>query len=222
MSSSGINENTVEEAALSWFGELGYVTVHGQEIASDEPGAERESYDDVVLVGRLRDAIHRLNDRIPDEAREEALRKVLRPESPSLIVNNQTFHAMLRDGVEVEYNRPDGSIGGDRVQLVREAPSENDWLVVNQFTVVEGQYNRRPDVVIFLNGLPICVIELKSALDEDATIWTAWNQLQTYKEQISSLFVFNELLVISDGLNARVGSLRVSPKSGLAISRYNC
>jgi type I restriction enzyme R subunit len=203
----GINEAAVEDAALSWFEELGYAIAHGEQIAPDEPGAERESYGDVVLIGRLRDAIDRLNSDIPAQAREEALRKVLHPESPSLIVNNRTFHAMLRDGVEVEYNRPDGSIAGDRVRLVSDDPAENDFLAVNQFTVVEGQYNRRPDVVVFLNGLPVCVIELKAALNEDATIWSAWNQLQTYKQQIPSLFNYNELLVISDGLNARIGSL---------------
>ncbi len=202
-----INESTVEEAALMWFAELGYETIHGQEIAPGEVGAERESYSDVLLVERLRDAIERLNPDIPEEQREEALRKVLNPDSPSLIINNQTFHQMLRDGIEVEYKREDGTIAGDRVKLVSADPEENDFLAVNQFTVIEGQQNRRPDVVIFLNGLPICVFELKSALDEDATIWTAWNQLQTYKQQISSLFVYNELLCISDGLNARIGSL---------------
>ncbi|MBD3672765.1 MAG: type I restriction endonuclease subunit R [Planctomycetaceae bacterium] len=205
--SQTFNENTVEEAALSWFDELGYSTLHGQDIAPGEPGAERQSYNDVVLMGRLRDAIDELNPDIPELAREEALRKVLNPESPALIVNNRAFHKMLRDGVEVEYNRPDGSIAGDRVRLVSDDPSENDFLAVRQFTVVEGHHNRRPDVVVFLNGLPICVIELKAALSEDATIWSAWNQLQTYKDQIPSLFVYNEVLCISDGLNARTGSL---------------
>ncbi|MCH7724874.1 MAG: type I restriction endonuclease subunit R, partial [Planctomycetes bacterium] len=204
---SRINESAVEEAALSWFGDLGYAVAHGEQIAPGEAGAERQSYGDVILVGRLRDAIDRLNPDIPAQAREEALRKVLHPESPSLVVNNRAFHWMLRDGVEVEYNRPDGSIAGDRVRLVGDDPAENDFLAVNQFTVIEGQHNRRPDVVVFLNGLPVCVIELKSALDEDATIWTAWNQLQTYKQQIPSLFAYNELLCISDGLNARIGSL---------------
>ena len=201
------NESTVEDAGLSWLGELGYATVHGKDIAPGEPGAEREAYDDVVLVGRLRAAIDRLNPEIPAQARDEAVRKVLRPESPKLIVNNRVFHRMLRDGVEVEYNRPDGSIAGDRVRLIGDDPADNDFLAVNQFTVVEGGHNRRPDVVVFVNGLPICVIELKSATDEGATIWHAWNQLQTYKRQIPSLFVFNELMIVSDGLNARVGSL---------------
>lgn len=207
MSESGINEAAVENAALSWFSDLGYAVVNGEQIAPGEPDAERQSYGDVVLAGRLCDAIDRLNPDIPAQAREEAIRKVLTTDSPSLIVNNRAFHRMLRDGVEVEYNRPDGTIAGDRVRLADDDPEENDFLAVNQFTVIEGQYNRRPDVVVFLNGLPIVVFELKSALNEDATIWSAWNQLQTYKQQISSLFAYNELLCISDGLNARIGSL---------------
>jgi type I restriction enzyme R subunit len=156
-----VNENTVEEAALSWFGNLGYATAHGEQLAPGEPGAERQSYGDVVLVGRLRDAIERLNSTIPASAREDALRKVLTPDSPSLIVNNRKFHRMLRDGVEVEYNRPDGSIAGDRVRLAGDDPAENDFLAVNQFTVQDGQHHRRPDLVVFLNGLPVCVFELK-------------------------------------------------------------
>ena len=124
------------------------------------------------------------------------------------MTNNRAFHRMLRDGVEVEYRRDDGTIAGDRVHLVDYGnPDNNDWLVVNQFTVIEGQHNRRPDVVVFVNGLPLAVIELKNPADEDATIWTAFNQLQTYKQQIPSLFVYNEAMIVSDGLQARVGSL---------------
>ncbi len=202
-----LNESSIEEAALSWFTDLGYDIQRGEDIAPGESAAERDAYGDVVLVGRLRDAINQLNPRIPASAREDALLKVLRPESPALVVNNRRFHQMLRDGVEVEYTRKDGSIAGDRVRLLSDDPDENDFLAVNQFTVVEGHHNRRPDIVVFVNGLPIGVIELKSAVDEDATIWAAWNQLQTYKDQISVLFAYNELLVVSDGLNARLGSL---------------
>ena len=208
MSSTNFNESTVEEAALSWFEELGYAIAHGPNIAPGEPEAERDSFGDVVLVKRLRDAIDRLNPDIPAEAREEAFRKVLRPDSPSLVGNNRAFHAMLRDGVEVEYRSDDGTIRGDRVWLVDfDQPARNDWLVVNQFAVIEGQNHRRPDIVVFVNGLPLGVIELKNAADEDATIWDAWNQLQTYKQEIPSLFHYNEALVISDGLQARIGSL---------------
>lgn len=203
-----LNESTVEQAAMAWFAELGYSCAHGPQMAPGEPGAERDSFGDVVLVGRLQSAIRTLNVRIPEEAREDALRKVLRPETPSLIGNNRRFHAMLRDGVEVEYRRPDGSIAGDRVQLLDfENPQANDWLVLNQFTVIEGQHNRRPDLIVFVNGLPLVVIELKNAADEDATIWAAWHQLQTYKQQIGTLFQFNEILVVSDGVWARIGSL---------------
>jgi type I restriction enzyme R subunit len=137
--------------------------------------------------------------------------KIRRADTASLLGNNRAFHRMLRDGVEVEYKRPDGSIAGDRVQLVNYAdPAANDWLAVNQFTVVEGHHTRRPDIVIFINGLPVAVIELKSAADEDATIWSAYHQLQTYKAEIPSLLRYNELLVVSDGLQARLGSLTAS------------
>ena len=203
-----VSESAVEEAALAWFAELGYAVAHGDDIAPEGPHAERESFGDVLLVQRLRDAIDRLNPTIPDEAREDALRKVLRPDRPTLIADNRAFHRMLRDGVEVEYRRDDGSIAGDRVALIDyENPDNNDWLVVNQFTVIEGQHNRRPDVVVFVNGLPLAVIELKNPADEDATIWTAFNQLQTYKQQIPALFAYNEFMVASDGLQARIGSL---------------
>ncbi|MCE5268432.1 MAG: type I restriction endonuclease subunit R [Planctomycetaceae bacterium] len=202
------NESTVEEAALSWFEELGYGVAHGPTIAPGEPEAERDSFGDVVLARRLRDAIDRLNPDIPAEAREEAFRKVLRPDSPSLVGNNRAFHTMLRDGVEVEYRSDDGTIRGDRVRLVVfDQPARNDWLVVNQFAVIEGQNHRRPDIVVLVNGLPLGVIELKNAADEDATIWDAWHQLQTYKQEIPSLFHYNEALIVSDGLQARIGSL---------------
>lgn len=204
----GVSESTVEDAALGWFDGLGYTVLHGPEIAPEEPAAERDSYEDVVLAGRLRKAIDRLNPRIPAEARREAFRKVTLPESPSLVANNRTFHRMLVDGVEVEYQREDGSIAGDRVRLIDyKNPENNDWLAVNQFTVIEAGHNRRPDVVVFVNGLPLAVIELKNPADEEATIWTAFNQLQTYKQDIPSLFVFNEALIVSDGMQARIGSL---------------
>lgn len=203
-----LNESTVEDAAIEWFQSLGYTAAKGPDLAPGELFAERESLADVVLVGRLRLALHTLNPTVPEEAREDALRKVLRIATPSLIQTNRTFHKMLRDGVDVEYQRPDGSIKGDTVQLI-DLTSEfsNDWLVVNQFTVVEGQHNRRPDLVVFVNGLPLALIELKNAADEDTTIWSAYAQLQTYKAEIPSLLAYNELLVVSDGLQARVGSL---------------
>ena len=206
-----INESSVEDAALSWFGEIGYDVRHGPDLAPDEPAAERDSFGDIVLVGRLTDAIDRLNPDMPHEAREEALRKVLRLAAPSLVQTNRAFHRMLRDGVEVEYRRDDGTIAGNRVWLVDyDVPERNDWLAVNQFTVIEAHHNRRPDVVVFVNGLPLGVIELKNPADEDATISSAWNQLQTYKKDIPSLFHYNEVMIVSDGLEARIGSLTAS------------
>jgi type I restriction enzyme R subunit len=205
---SAITEAVVEDATLSWFEELGYKIGHGPHIAPGEPEAERDSLSEVVLTRRLREAIERLNPDLSGEVREDALRKVLRLGAPSLVHSNRAFHAMLRNGVPVEYRRPDGSIAGDYVRLVDFANVEaNDWYAVNQFSVVEGSNNRRPDVVIFLNGLPLAVIELKNLADEDATIWSAFQQLQTYKQQIGSLLAYNEALVVSDGAQARIGSL---------------
>ncbi|MEQ1579178.1 MAG: type I restriction endonuclease subunit R [Steroidobacteraceae bacterium] len=198
----------VEDVALDWFGELGYAVGYGPQMAPSEPEAERDSFGEVLLVGRLREAIRVLNPAIPSEAHEDALRKVLRVATPSLPQTNRAFHRMLRDGVEVEYARPDGSIAGDHVRLVHFGDvSANDWLAVSQFTVIEGQHNRRPDIVIFLNGLPLGLIELKNAADEEATIWSAYAQIQTYKAEIPSLLAYNAVLVLSDGLQARIGSL---------------
>jgi len=201
-------EADLEEAALSWFGELGYTVTSGPQLAPGEGSAERGSFNEVVLAGRLREAIRRLNRAVPADAREEALRKVLRVGTPSLVQTNRAFHRMLREGVEVEYPRADGSIAGDRVRLIDfHQPDANDWLAVNQLTVVEGQHHRRPDVVLFVNGLPLGLIELKNAAEENATIWSAYAQVQTYKAEIPSLLQYNAVLVVSDGLQARVGSL---------------
>ena len=206
-----LKESIVEDAALEWFGALGYAVGHGPDFSPGEPTAERDSYGEVVLVGRLRAAIRRLNPAMPEEAREEALRKVLRVTTPSLIQSNRAFHTMLRDGVPVEYPRPDGGIAGDHARLVDfDDPAANDWLVVNQFTVIEGRHHRRLDLVVFVNGLPLSLIELKNAADEDATIWGAYAQLKTYQVELPSLFVYNAALVVSDGLQARMGSVTAS------------
>jgi type I restriction enzyme R subunit len=201
-------ESLVEEATLSWLASLGYTTLFGPDIAPEEPAAERESFLEVLLTRRLSDSLRRLNLAIPADSLDEALRKVTRAVSPSILANNRAFHRMLIDGVPVEYQRKDGSIAGDHARLVDfENPENNEFLAVNQFTVIEGQQNRRPDIVIFVNGLPLAVIELKNPADEDATIQTAFQQLQTYKKDIPSLFTYNEMLVISDGLEARAGTL---------------
>lgn len=203
-----LNESVVEEAGLSWFKELGYTVASAPHLAPGEIAAERSSFGDVVLVERLRDAIRRLNPAIPPDAREEALRKVLRHDAPSLVGNNRVFHRMLRDGVPVEYRRDDGSIAGDHVRLIDfDNPHANDWLAVNQFTVIEGQNNRRPDIVVFVNGLPLGIIELKIPEDSDKWLDAAYKQIQTYKQEIPSLMHYSEVTVVSDGLEARIGSL---------------
>jgi type I restriction enzyme R subunit len=201
-------ESEVEEVALDLFATLGYPIAHGPEIAPGEAGAERETYSQVVLEGRLRQALARLNPDLPQEALEDAFRRITRAEGPTLEMRNRAVHRMLVDGVTVEYRRPDGSIGGAQAQVIDfETPGNNDWLAVNQFSIEEGRNRRRPDVVLFVNGLPLAVIELKNAADEDATIWSAYEQLQTYQHEIPSLFSFNEALIISDGVEARIGAL---------------
>ena len=205
---ASMTESEVEAAALGWLDGLGYRVLHGPAIAPGEPSAERANYGDVVLVGRLRAALAKLNPTVPADALEEACRRVARADSPSLVQNNRAFHRMLVDGVDVEY-MAQGRVAHDKARLVDfEKPGKNDWLAVNQFTVKEGQGQaRRPDIVVFLNGLPVAVVELKNPADEEATAYTAFKQLQTYKAEIPSLFAFNELLVASDGLKARLGSL---------------
>jgi len=208
MTAGTFTESVVEDAALCWLKDLGYEVMFGPDIAPGMPAAERDNYGQVVLEYRLRQALAQLNPQVPADALEEAFRKLTRPDSPSLVVNNHVIHKYLVEGVPVEYRRKDGSIGGDLVHVLDyEEPENNEFLAVNQFTVVENQHERRPDVVLFVNGLPLAVIELKNAATENATIWSAFNQLQTYKTQIPSLFSFNEAMVISDGVQARIGTL---------------
>ena len=202
-----ITESTVEEATLQWLEELGYAVLSGSEIEPEGPRQERASFSDVLLVERLRAALARINPDIPGDAREEAIRKLQRSEHPDLVENNRRFHRFLTDGVPVEY-RVEGRTKPDQVWLVDfDRPESNDWLAVNQFTVVEDRHTRRPDVVVFVNGLPLAVIELKDPTDPQATIQSAFKQLQTYKAEIPSLFACNEVLVASDGIKARAGTL---------------
>ncbi len=207
MNRNTIYESDIEEAALEWFAELGYTVLHGPDIAPDTSDAERSTYNEVILTRRLQDAVANLNPNIPADAQQDAIRKVLNPDSHTLVQNNRTFHQMLVEGIEVEYRQSDGTIRGDRVRFVDlDKPENNDWLAVNQFTVVETS-ERRPDIVLFINGLPLAVIELKNPTDEKATLLTAFRQIQTYKQEIPGLFTYNETIVISDGLEARIGSL---------------
>jgi len=205
---SGFVESHVEEAALEWFGELGYEVRNGPDISPGGASPERASYNEVVLAGRLRNAVTNLNPLVPAGAQDDAVRKLLRRESPLLVEENKAFHRMLVDGVEVEYADGEGRIIGTLVRIVDwDDTDANDFLVVNQFTVHDGDHRRRPDVVVFINGLPLAVFELKNPADENATVAGAFNQLQTYKAELPALFVSNEVLVASDGISARVGSL---------------
>jgi type I restriction enzyme R subunit len=205
---AGFTESHVEEAALEWLSGLGYAVAHGPDISPDGSTPERVSYDQVLLVTRLRAALERINPHLPSETIDEVLRKIQQTETPSLIEENHRLHRYLVDGVPVEITRADGSIGGDTAYLIDcDDPDGNDWLAVNQYTVIENRNNRRPDVVLFVNGLPLAVIELKSPGDENATLEGAFNQLQTYKDQIPSLFRTNAVLMTSDGVQARLGSL---------------
>ena len=205
---TGITEAVAEEAALDWLRDLGWQTAYGPDIGPDSPGAERDDHGQVVLEHRLRSALALLNPDLPADAIESAYRKLTRPEGSTLAARNRAFHRMLVWGVEVEYRTAEGAIRGAQAQVVDfERPTANDWLAVNQFTVTENKHTHRPDVVLFVNGLPLGVIELKNPADEDTTIYDAWQQLQTYKERIPGLFALNELLIASDGTLARAGTL---------------
>ena len=203
-----LNEAHVEQAALAWLEEIGWAVAHGPDIAPDAPSAERSDYEQVVLAQRLRDALAELNPVLPDAALDDALRKLTRPTGPTLAARNRAFHRLLVDGVTAEYPVQDGSIRYRQARVIDfENPDANDWLAVNQFTVSENRNRRRADIVLFVNGLPLAVIELKNPADEDATIWTAWQQLQTYKSELPTLFSMNEALMVSDGTQARIGAL---------------
>ena len=201
-------ESHVEEAALAWLAELGYATANGLDIGPDGSATERASYGDVLLIARVHAAIAKLNPALSGETRAEVFAKLMQAETPSLVPENRRLHRYMIEGVPVDVRRPDGSIGGEQARLIDfDDPDANDWLAVNQYTVIENKANRRPDVVVFINGLPLGVIELKNPGDENATLDGAFNQLQTYKSQIPSLFRTNAALLISDGIAARIGSL---------------
>ncbi len=205
---TSITEAVVEEAALAWLADLGWSVAHGPDIAPDTPNAERDDYAKVVLERRLRDALAELNPSLPLDALDDAFGKLTRPEGSTLEARNREFHRMLVNGVEIEYREAGGQVRGDLVRVIDfDEPANNDLLAVNQFTVSENRNTRRPDVVLFVNGLPLGVIELKNPTDEDATIWSAWQQLQTYKAELPTLFSMNEALMVSDGNEARVGTL---------------
>ena len=201
-------ESVVEEATLEWFQELGFGVLHGPDIDPESDAPERAGFGDVVLQGRLEGALARLNLHIPPASLQDAVRKLTVTEFPNLIENNRAFHRFVTDGVPVEIH--DGRDAPHQTARLFDLDDldQNDWLVVNQFTVKEGQGQaRRPDVVVFVNGLPLAVIELKNIADPNATVKKAFDQLGTYKQDIPGLFAFNEALLVSDGQDARIGTL---------------
>lgn len=204
----GFNEGLVEDAVIDTFKALGYVFEPASVISPDASAPARSAYGDVLLMERFKSAVERLNPSIPSDAREQAIRQLLVTETPSLIEENRRIHKLITDGVDVEFSIGDGEVKGDKVWLIDfDSPDNNDWLVTSQFTVVEGRHNRRPDVMVFVNGLPLGIIELKNAASEEATTTQAFQQLQTYKAQVPSLFRTNAVMVASDGMFARIGSL---------------
>ncbi len=205
--SDKLTESAIENLAIELLAKQGYSYTYGAELAPDAANPERASFSEVFLEGRLRTAVARLNPSIPLDAQEQAVKEVLRISPLELLAANEGFHKLLTNGVEVEYQH-EGRTKGDTVWLVDfDRPDGNDCLVVNQLTITENHINKRPDLILFINGLPLVVIELKNAASENATVRSAYEQLQTYKNTIPSLFVANGLLVASDGLEARMGSL---------------
>ena len=203
-----LSEDVVEQVALAWLESLNWRVLYGPDIAPEASQFERGDYGQVVIERRLRNTLAQINPGLPADALEGALHKLTHPEGATLEARNRAFHRMLVDGINIEYRANDGSIRGDQAQVIDFGnPGINDWLAVNQFTVTENRNTRRPDIVLFLNGLPLGVIELKNPADEDASIWTAWQQLQTYQAELPTLFSMNEMLVVSDGMLARIGTL---------------
>jgi len=223
---STITESDIEQLVISLFREQGYEYIHAPDIAPEFPSSggvsegrgddTRESYEQVLLLERLKNAIKRLNKSVPAYAQAEAIKDIQRIASPELLANNEAFHKFLTEGIPVS-KRVDDMERGDRIWLIDfENPYNNDFVVANQFTVVEKNQNlrlhtpyrqKRPDIILFVNGIPLVVIELKNAADENATIRSAYRQIETYKTIIPTLFTYNGIVVISDGLEAKAGSI---------------
>ena len=216
-----MTEDQLEQEALGWLADVGYTRLYGPDLAPEGAAPERSSYRDVVLVQRLRQAVRNLNPGVPQAAREDAVRQVLDLGTPVLLAANRQFHRLLVGGVPVQYQR-DGDTRGDFVKLVDWVkPARNEWLAVNQFSVTGPRHTRRPDIVLFVNGLPLVLIELKNPADVNADVWKAFQQIQTYKEQIAGAFQYNEVLVISDGTDALLGSLSADAERFMAWRTIN-
>lgn len=202
-----MTENEIEQFAIDLLKNQGYTYVNGVNLAPDSDNMERISFEDVVLKQRVENAVSRINTTIPIDAQHDAVKQILRIASPDILNNNETFHRLLTEGIPVT-KRVDGQDRGDRVFLIDfENPLNNEFLVINQFTIVENGVNKRPDIILFVNGLPLVVIELKNATNEKTSVQSAFRQIETYKAMISSLFTFNAFSVISDGLEAKAGTI---------------
>ena len=202
-----MTEDQLEQEALGWLADVGYSLVYGPDMAPDGTAPERDNYRQVILTRRLRAAMERLNPGVPAAARDDALKQVMDLGCPALLAANRRFHQLLVTGASVQYQK-DGETRGDFVRLVDWADvASNDWLAVNQFSIKGPQHTRRPDIILFVNGLPLVLLEIKNPADENANVWKAYDQLQTYKAQIPDVFQTNEILVISDGTEALMGSL---------------
>ncbi|MBX2899827.1 MAG: type I restriction endonuclease subunit R, partial [Cyclobacteriaceae bacterium] len=210
---AAITENDIEQIALGYLKTLGYLYVYGPAISPDESNTQPErQYNEVVLVQRLRAAIEKLNPNAPPEAQEDAIKKVLRTDSLDALLNNETFHRYLTEGIDVEVRTAEG-IRGTKVYLIDfQQPTNNEFLAINQFTIIEGNQNKRPDVILFVNGLPLVVIELKNAVIEKADLQAAYNQIKTYQQAIPNLFTYNAFNIISDGTDAAYGTVSSSFK----------
>ena len=202
-----MNESSIENFAVELLQKLGYHYIYGPSIAPDSQNPEREIFEQVLLLNRLSKAVHRINPDIRTYVRAEAIKEIQRIASPELLVNNETFHRLLTEGIPVT-KQVDGQERGDRIWLIDfKTPENNDFVVANQFTIVENGQNKRPDILIFVNGIPLVVIELKNAVDEKTTLKAAFKQVETYKATIPGLFTYNAVVVISDGLEAKAGSI---------------
>jgi type I restriction enzyme R subunit len=211
-----MTEDQLERECLAWLADVGWQCRYGPDIAPDGEAPERDSYRQVLLLGRLRQAIALLNPSVPAPAREDAVRQVMDLGTPVLLAANRQFHRLLVGGVPVQYQQ-DGETRGDFVRLVDWTdPQRNEWLAVNQFSVTGAHHTRRPDIVLFVNGLPLVLIELKNPADLNADVWKAFQQIQTYKAQIPDTFQTNEVLVISDGSSALLGSLSADSERFMA------
>ena len=202
-----LSEDDLEQQCLKWFAEQDWEVLHGPDIAPDGDNPLRASFHDVFLRPVMLEQLQTINAHLPVSVLEEVILRIAHAQSPDLVVSNKTFHHLLLDGVPVEYKREDKTVHDKALLMDFNHPGNNRFMVVNQVAIQGIKQVRRPDIIGYINGLPVAVIELKSPIDANADIWAAFNQLQTYKNELSDLFICNEALVVSDGQNARIGSL---------------